>query len=138
MHLVYYVYFVFTLLWRKTHLVGKLTYIIYRVIAGGIQFKDVEGGIAAERLAVIAHAACFHVGGGVLAVYGFGKYTRTSGFTHSPRTTKQVGMRQVLLAYGILQCGGYMLLPHNRIKRLRAVFPCRNYVLTHLFSKINA
>ena len=102
MHLVYYVYLIFSALWCKTYLVGQVSDVIYRIVAGSIQLKDVERGIVLEALAGITYATGFHIGGRVLAIDGFSKDTGAGGFTYPTRTTKQVCMRQMLVADSIL------------------------------------
>jgi hypothetical protein len=83
--------------------------------------------LLSKRFARFALAARLHSGGGVEAVYRFGKNTRTSGLAHAPRTAKQVGVCQMLPHNGILERGGNRGLPHHRIKGLRSVFPRRYY-----------
>jgi hypothetical protein len=66
-----------------------------------------------------------------LAVDGFGQDAGTGGFAHSPWTTKQKGMRQVIVADGVFQSGGNMFLTHDSVKGLGAVFPGRNDKFFH-------
>ena len=42
---------VFADLWGNPHLVGQVSYIVYRVVRGGIQFMDIVGTASVESLA---------------------------------------------------------------------------------------
>ncbi len=64
----------------------------------------------------------FTIGCAVFAVDGLCQDAGAGGFTHSPRTTKQEGMGQLVVIDGILQRGGDMGLPHHGGKILRTVF----------------
>src|SRR5579872_2524891 len=131
MHLIYYVDLVFTLLWSKTHLVHQFPYIIYGVIAGCVQFKNIERRICIEGLAGSAYPTGFHVCSRVFAINSFCQYACAARLPHTPGAAEKIGMCQVLMPYGILQRGSNMFLPYNCIKSLGPVFSCRYYIVTH-------
>eukprot|EP00388_Colpodella_angusta_P022862 GDKJ01058438.1.p2 GENE.GDKJ01058438.1~~GDKJ01058438.1.p2 ORF type:complete len:236 (-),score=-10.76 GDKJ01058438.1:489-1196(-) len=121
-NLIYDVYLVLTLLRCETYLICEVTYIIYRVVAGSIELEYVEGCIVAEALAGSTGTAGFYISRRVFAIDGLCQYTGAGSFTHTTRTAKQIRMRQMIVANGIFERSGNVLLPHNRIKGLRAVF----------------
>ena len=87
-HLINDVYFVFTLLGRKSYLVGKLADIIYGVIAGGIELENIEGAVVLKANACGANAACLSIFGRVFAVYCFCQYAGAGGFTDATWTAE--------------------------------------------------
>ena len=57
---------------------------------------NVERGAGIEGYAAVAGITGLAIGCLVLAVDCFGRDTGTGGFTHTPRTTEQEGMRQLV------------------------------------------
>ena len=111
-YLVNDIHFVFTSLGCETHLVRECADIFHRVVAGGIQLMDVHRRTCVKTHAALAGIAGLPIGLEVFAVDGFGEDPRTGGFAHTARTAEQESMRQLLIADGVFQRGGDMLLPH--------------------------
>ena len=131
-HLVDDKHTVFAHLWRNTHLVHDGANVVHRVVAGGVELDNVVRALLIKRLARFTFIARLTVGGQMLAVDGFCKDTRASGFAHTSRSTEQVGVSQFVAADSRFQRMGERLLPYHRCETRRAVFPCRyNVVFTH-------
>src|SRR5690606_31659166 len=129
MHLVYDIYFVLARLWCKPHLVHQFADVVHRVVAGGVQFEYVERGLVGKALAGGTFSAGLHIGRGAFAIDGFGQYARAGGLAHTPRTAKQVRMRQVVVPDSIFEGSGNVLLPYYCVEGLGAVFTRRYYVI---------
>jgi len=131
-HLIYNIDFIFGSLWCIAHLVYQRAYIINRVVGCGIQLVYIKRVAVVKGIAAFALVAGLNVLAQVLAVDGFGKYTRACCFTHTPGPAKQKGLRQVIVFYGIFKRVGNMALAHHGIKSAGPVFACRNYKILHL------
>ena len=130
MHLIYYKQRVLSHLWQYTHLLYQRADVINRVVRRRIQLVYVERATLVEcsaRLTLVTRLCSVRV----LAVYRFGKYSRTSGLSHSARSTKEICVSQLPTFYGILQCRSNALLSHYRQECRRTVFSCRNDKFTH-------
>ena len=92
---------------------------------------NIEGSTFIEGFATVTFIAGFSFRSRVFTIDGFAKYTGTGGFTYSPGTAKQEGMRQLLVLYGIPQGGGNMPLANYSIKSLRPVLTGGNNKLIH-------
>src|SRR5574343_1752196 len=122
MYLVHNIHFVFPGLRSKTNLFYQCPDIVYRVVAGSIQFMNIHRSTCIKGNTAGTGITSFALSCWVGTVDGLGQASGTGGFTHSSWTTKQKSMCQLLIANGILYCGGNMLLPHKCIKVLRTVF----------------
>jgi hypothetical protein len=71
------------------------------------------------------------IGRYILTIDGLGKYTGTSGFTYSPWSAEQEGMRQLIVPDSIFKSGCNMRLPYHRRKTLWPVFSRRNNKFIH-------
>jgi hypothetical protein len=100
-HLIYYVDFVFAGLWCKTDLLHEAADVIDRVVAGGIEFVDVERRALIERNAGMAFITGFSVGLQVFAVDGFCENACAGSFAHSARSAKEKCMRELVVLYGV-------------------------------------
>ena len=58
------------------------------------------------------------------AVDGLGHNARTGGLAHAAWTAKQEGLRQGVVADGVLQGVGDGALTHDRVEGHRPVFSC--------------
>ena len=67
----------------------------------------------------------------VLTINRLGKDPRTGSLAHTPRTAKQEGMRQLVIANRIFQRSGNMRLTHDCIKSLWPVLSGGNNKLIH-------
>src|SRR5574343_1416323 len=102
MYLVHNIDFVFTCLWSKTNLFYQCPAIVYRVVAGSIQFMPIHRSSCIKRNAAGTGITSFAFSRRIGTVDGLGQNSGTSGFTHSSWTTKQKSMCQLLIAYSIL------------------------------------
>ena len=123
--------FVCSHLWRSVDLFYNLANVVNRVVGGSVQLKDIHRTPFVERLATFTFVAGLSVGLRAEAVDGLGKDARTSGLPHTARPAEKVGMSQLTIADGILQCRGKCLLSNNAVERLWAVLTCRNNIIVH-------
>ena len=117
---------------RDPHLVDETADVIHRVVGSGVEFVDVERGVVVEGTARLAFVACFHVLGRVEAVDGFGHNTGAGGLAYASRSAKQEGLRQGVVADGILQCVGDRALTHDGVEGYRSVFSCGYDEIFHI------
>ena len=136
MHLVDDEYRVATNLWQHSHLLDKVADILYRVVRCGIELVDIERAILVERetrVALIARLGTY----GVHTVYCLSEYSRTSGFTHTARSAKEVGVSQLTTLDSIFQCRGDMILTNHTCKCGRTILSSRYDKLLHKRHKVN-
>ena len=113
----------------ELHVIADLADPIDAVVAGPVDFENVEAVAGRDFLAAIAHAArrnrrplhavkCFREdsGGGCLA--------------RPARSHEEIGMRQPILFDGILECARDVSLADKIVERLRAVLSREN-LITH-------
>ena len=131
MNLIYYIYTIFPNLWRDPHLFSQVPDVINRIIGCRIQFMNIKSPGFVKGSARFTGIAGFGIITYTGAVYGLGKNPGTGGFAYSPGTAKQVGMAQVIMLYGILQCIGDRRLSNYRSKCFGSVFPCRYNEIIH-------
>ena len=130
-HLVDDEHLVFAHLRRYACLFHQCLDVFHRVVAGGVELKDVVGALLVESLATFALVAGFTVFCGAHTVDGFGKDSGAGGFSHTSRSAEQVGVCQFAAHHRILQCCGECRLSHHRVERHGAVFACRNDIFFH-------
>src|SRR6218665_2647988 len=87
-NLIHNIYFVFAGLWCKAYLLYQRPYIIYRVVAGGIEFMNIERSPIVERHTAVTGVTGFSIGCTIFTVNGFGKYAGTGSFAHTPGATE--------------------------------------------------
>ena len=88
MHLVDDKHLVTPQLWRNARLLHNLLYMLYGVVARGVEFENVERTLLVKRLTTLALVASLSLGSGVLAVDCLGKNAGACGFAHSTRTAE--------------------------------------------------
>jgi hypothetical protein len=116
------VHFIIPVLRRNPDLFIQHPDVIYRIVAGCIQFMDDEGIVVLVAQTGFAGSAGFTICKEGFAVDGFCKNPCTGGFANSSGTTKQKGLGQMPGLYGIFQGLGYVALTHHGIEGGRAVF----------------
>src|SRR5258707_9046474 len=91
-HLIDDIYIAFPWLRGESHLLYQGPDIVNRVIAGGVQFVDVEGGAVVEGYAGRTGVTGLAFRADVLAIDGLGQDTGTGGLANATRTAKQESM----------------------------------------------
>ena len=122
MHLINDINTVTSNLWWNPYLVDQVTDIINRVIGCGIQFVDIVTSVVIKCHTRFTLVTGFGIGRQVAAIDGLGKNAGTGGFSHTPWTTKQVRMGQLLASDGILQGTGNGILCNYGTKCVGPVF----------------
>ena len=135
MHLINDVYLILPLLWRKAHLLGQRTHIIYAIVGGSIELNDIKGSIFIEGFAGATAVASLKIGTAVFAVERFGQDAGTSRFTHAARAGEQKGMGDMVGGKRIFQRTSDVLLPHHVFKTLGPIFAGGNDEVAHLSQK---
>ncbi len=120
MHLINNINLVFSYLWRNSNLIDQIPKIINRVVASGIQLKNIES----EILCLLF---------GAILTYFFGKNTCTGCFANTARPREKQGLSKVVIFYGVFQRIGNCLLPNNVLKNGGAVFSGRYDEMFHIF-----
>lgn len=94
--------------------VCEASYIIDRIIGGGIQFMYVERPhfIEGHTGFTLITGLCFR--GYICAVNGFCKYPGTSSLTYTPWTTEKISMANIIIFNGIPQGDRNGFLPYYR------------------------
>ena len=110
--------------------VAQFADVVYRIVAGSVQFMYVQRPLLVESPAALAYPAGISVAlrG---AVDGLGKDACTCGLAHSPRSAEEVGVGQLARLDGILQRSRQGQLPNHGVEVERPVFPGRNYIFIH-------
>ena len=93
---------------------------------------NVHGALLVERLAALTFSAGLPVFLGIEAVDGFGKNTGAGGLAHTSRSAEQVGVGQLSVLDGVLECCRQSTLPNNAVEGRWPVFACRNYKFIHV------
>ncbi len=65
------------------------------------------------------------------AIDGFGQNARAGCLADPSWTTKEVGLSQLALGYGVSEGGGNMVLTNQLLKAWGAVFACGNLIILH-------
>ena len=120
MYLIYDIHLVLSSLGWNPHLVRKVSYIIYRIVGGGIKLKNIESKIF----------ICMF---GTVLIYFLCQDSGTCGLSHTSWTTKKKGLGQMVVLYGIEQGVCNSLLPHNILERLGSIFSGRYYKWFHKY-----
>jgi hypothetical protein len=60
----------------------------------------------------------------ILAVDGLCKDPGTGSLTYSPRSAEKIGVSEMIILYGIPECGGDGRLPHHIGKTCGSVLSC--------------
>jgi hypothetical protein len=94
MDLINDVHTVCTYLGRYPHLFNQVSYIIYGIVGGRIQFMDIKRAILAEGFAGFTFVTSFRIAAQIPAIDGFCENSCAGCFTNTPGTTKQIGLRQ--------------------------------------------
>ena len=110
--------------------------VFYRVVAGGIELKDVVGALLVERLTALTLVARLSLGSGVHAVDGLGEDTRAGGLSHSSRTAEEVCVSEFAALHRILERSGKRRLSHHRVEAHRAVLAGGYNVFFHTYRDI--
>jgi hypothetical protein len=131
MHFVDDIHFVFTSLGRDPHLVHQHTYVVNRIVRGGIKFLDIKGCELVERPAGFTFIARFRIILRILAVDGFGQYPCTGCLADAPGTGKKEGLGKVVVPDGTLKGLYYGGLPYHHPEGCGAIFPGRYNEIFH-------
>ena len=121
---------------RYARLLHESLDVLHRVVAGGVELKDVKRALLVERLAALTLVACFALCRGVHAVDGLCKNAGTRCLAHSARATEQIGVRKLAALHRVLQRGGERVLSHHRVEGHGAVLACRHYVVFHFILRV--
>jgi len=116
------VYLILSDLRGYAHLVDETADVLNRVVGSRVKLIDVERGVVVEGTARLAFVAGLEVLGRVEAVDGLGQDTGAGRFAHATRTAKQEGLRQGVVADGVLQGIGDGALAHDSVEGNRPVF----------------
>ena len=103
MNLVDDVHLVFADLGRNTYLVNQAADVVHRVVAGSIQFADIERTLLVECYAGLTLVASIVVGIGRQAVDGLGEDSGASGLTYSTGAAEEVGVSEMVGADSIAE-----------------------------------
>ena len=109
-------------LWGDSHLIDQTTDVFNGVVGSSVQFVDVERGVVVEGAARLAFVAGLHVLSRIQAVDGLGHDAGAGGLAHASWAAKQKGLRQSVVADGVLQCVGDGALTHNSVEGHRPIF----------------
>ena len=82
-------------LWRNAGLLHQRLDVFHGVVAGRIQFKDVERPLLIERLAAFATVASLSVFGRILAIDGLCENSRTGRLSYAAWAAEQVGVGEL-------------------------------------------
>ena len=117
---------------RNPHLVDQTADVFNGIVGCSIKLVDVERCSVVEGTARLAFVAGLHVLGRVEAVDGLGHDAGAGGLAHASRTTKQEGLRQGVVADGVLQRVGDGALSHDGVEGYRPVFSCGYDEIFHI------
>ena len=110
MHLIDDVNLVFSHLGRDPYLVDEVPDIVYRVVGGRVEFKDVKGKILPVLLLSVF-------------VDFFRQYPGAGSFTYPAGPAEEQGLSQVVVFDGVQQRTGNGLLAHHVLELLGSVLP---------------
>ena len=111
------------------HLLGDRADVVDAVVGGGVEFDEVVGDAAVDRLARLAFAASLPFGSAVEAVEGLGEDAGAGGLAHASRTAEKICVRKPVAVDGALQCRRQIGLTHNAMERRRTIFACAYYIV---------
>ncbi|OAV67832.1 hypothetical protein Barb6XT_01301 [Bacteroidales bacterium Barb6XT] len=86
---------------RNAHLLNERADVLHRIVGSRIQFMYIIGTLLVESRAGFAGVAGFALRRGSQAVDCFCKDAGAGGFSYPARSAKQVGVRQLVVLYGI-------------------------------------
>ena len=122
MHLINNIDTIFPNLGWYTYFLNKLTHIVNRIIRSSIQLVHRPALPRVERFAGLAFATGFKFVSYILTVNVTRQNTCTGRFPNSSGSCEEVGVRKSMILDSTTKSIGYMALPHNATKVLRAVF----------------
>lgn len=93
---------------------------------------DIERAAFVEGNAGVTLVAGLAIGLEIFAVDGFCQDTGTGSFSHTAWTAEQKGMRKLVIADGVFECGGNVGLSYYCRKVLWSVFTGRNDKILHI------
>src|SRR5690606_643688 len=117
---------------RDAHLFVEIADVIHRIMRSRIQFDYIGGILFLKCYAGSTFPACLKITGNIFTVDRFRQYPGGGGFPYAPRSAEQKGVCNFILADGIFERGGNMLLAHHFVEALGAVFSCGYNKLTHM------
>ena len=103
-------------------------HVVDLVVGGGIELLEVERAAVLDRLAGLADTAGLAVVAEVGAVQRLGQDPGRGGLAAAPRAVQQVGVADLVLAYGCLQGPNDMVLALDLGELLRPVAPVERLV----------
>ncbi len=112
-----------------THHLAQFADLVDAAVRSGVDLDDVKRGSRGDLTAGIAGVAGIN-SRTFDAVQGFGEDARRSGLAHAAPAGKNVSVRHAIVADGVRERLGDVLLPDDVAKRLRAPFP-RNDLIAH-------
>ena len=126
-HLIDQINFVATFRRSIRDVLAQLAHVFHAVVARAVNLDHVETVPRGDLAAVIAFPAwrdrrAFH------AIERLCQDARGRCFPNPARPDKQISVRQTVLCHRIFERARDMRLPHQIVKRLRAIFPCENLV----------
>ena len=115
--------------WGVTNVVAQLSHLFDTVIAGAVDFEDVETVAVGDLLATITFAAGRHRRA-MNAIERLGQDARGRGFSDPAWAHEQVRVRESILFDSVLQRSSDVRLPDEVVECLRAIFASKN-LITH-------
>ena len=122
MNFVYDVNFVLADGGRKTDFVGKLSYLVDRVVGSGVDFKNIEVRIGRKLHAVFALSARRTVRKRRKAVDRPCKNLRNGSFARASRAGENVRMPDVAVSNLIFERAHDMILPDDFVESVGTIF----------------
>lgn len=92
---------------------------------------NIKGGIFVEGGTAITNVTRFTFRCDIFTIYGFCHDAGTGCFTHTTRSAKQKGLRQMVVLDSVFKGYHHLILPYHIIPGSGPVFPCRYYKTLH-------